>query len=112
MTNIKRGQIYHMDLGEVEPGTITSVQKGKRYVIIVSNNKNNECAKTVNVLPCTSKTHKVYPFHADLEIYRASLALAEQIVTVDKSALGEFVREASAAEMMGVDKAIRLQLGL
>lgn len=66
-----------------------SVQNGYRPVFILSNNKNNICAPTLNVIPLTSKMNKrQLPIHVELWDYhkyglkKPSTMLVEQITTV------------------------------
>ena len=50
--NIKRGEIYLVDLGNQKG----SIQSGKRPVVVISNNMNNKYSPTINILPITSKS--------------------------------------------------------
>ncbi|MFQ5688404.1 MAG: type II toxin-antitoxin system PemK/MazF family toxin [Candidatus Scalindua sp.] len=54
----KRGDIWLVSL---EP--VVGHEIGKtRPSLVISNNRNNQFADTVTVLPITSKTEKIYPF--------------------------------------------------
>lgn len=72
----------------------SSVQEGERPVLIVSNDKNNRFANTVNVVPFTTKMKRLeMPTHVVVENDpgwtngRASMALVEQMTTIDKHRL-------------------------
>jgi len=87
----KRGDIFFLDLGQ----HTDSRQSGFRPVILVSNDLANKYSPIVTVIPVTSKPKKQLPTHVLLPLYstnaldRPCTALAEQILTVDKIALGE-----------------------
>lgn len=68
-----------------------SVEKGKRPVIVMSNDIGNELANTVCVVPLTSKVDKKpLPTHVyinDPILKKPSLVLTEQIRVIDKTEL-------------------------
>ena len=115
-----RGDIWFADLGE-HPGT--SVQSGCRPVLIVSNNIGNEHAETINVLPMTRQLKKPgLPCHTELtssviidkhQEMCLSMVLAEQITTISKTQLRNYVgRVDDAALLTDIDTAIGQQLSL
>ena len=62
--DLKRGMIVFVDLGSVDEGRSSSVQKGKRPCLIVSNNANNKFSGNLSVIVLTSKmTKKPLPTH-------------------------------------------------
>jgi mRNA interferase MazF len=75
-----------------------SIQSGYRPVFVLSNNKNNTYAPTVNVIPMTSKMNKrKLPVHVELWDYeqygleRPSTLLVEQTTTVSVDDLGKCI---------------------
>ena len=115
MRMYKRGEIYLASLGE---GT-GSEQKGERPVLIVQNDKGNKYSPTVTVVPITTKIHKSYsmPTHVRLGkncgLERESAAVTEQITTIDKSKLGQYVGcVANRVMITAVNRAMRIQLGM
>lgn len=83
-------EIWMCDLGSNGVG----IQSGYRPVLILSNDRNNLFAPTVNVAPLTTKMNKRnLPVHVELWDYRAygllapSTILIEQITTVHVNAL-------------------------
>ena len=114
MSNIQRGDIYYADLGEV----VGSEQGGVRPVMVVQNNIGNRHSPTVIVAPITSKQHKkplpthvqIFPFDSGLPL--ASTVLLEQVRTLDKSRLRQFVHTAEGGVMCLVDKALAVSLGM
>ena len=104
---VKRGEVWYANLGRFDN---TSVQRGCRPVLIVSNNPSNEKSGMVTVLPMTTKMKKTwYPSHVsinDSDIkqrsagqLQPSLILVEQIRTVDKSDLQNRVGFIKSAKM-------------
>lgn len=84
----RRGDIYRIDFGKKED---SSVQGGIRPAIILSNNKNNKHSPTVTVIKLTSQIKKEWmSVHVTMVGYglpKTSMALAEQITTIDKKDL-------------------------
>lgn len=115
--NLKRGDIVYVDLGQ-HPDS--SVQSGFRPCIVVSNDMNNKYAKTINVIPFSSKMKKnpvhvvVKQSHVKGFLDRESDCLAEQITTIDKkriiSKIGHIPEESLV--MKQINNAMRLQFGL
>lgn len=77
-----------------------SIQNGYRPVFVLSNNKNNTYAPTVNVIPLTSKMNKRnLPVHVELWNYkqygleRPSTLLVEQMTTVSVDNLDRCIGE-------------------
>ena len=115
-----RGDIWFADLGE-HPGT--SIQSGCRPVFIVSNNIGNYHAETLNVLPMTRHLKKAeLPCHTELnpevvsdnhQHMDASMILAEQITTISKSQLRNYVGRVEDEEFTAlIDHAVSRQLAL
>lgn len=111
----KRGEIYFAGLGEHNIG---SEQSGTRPVLIVQNNIGNKYSPTVIVACLTSRTFKnEIPTHvrlnaAEYKLPADSLVLCEQIKTIDKSRLLNFVAVLNANDERRVNAALRLSLGL
>lgn len=113
---IKRGEIYYADLGKPEK---TQVQKGLRPVAIVSNNVGNFYSPTVIVAPLTSKIKKQeLPTHTELTkdglngLEFNSMALLEQVTTIDKNNLKLKIGEICNDDMIKIDKCLKISLGL
>ena len=106
MKEIKRGQIYLADLNPV----MGSEQGGIRPVVVIQNNIGNRFSPTIIVAAITARTKKNIPTHARLQstgLPKDSTALLEQIRTIDKSRLIEFMGEVSKAEMSEIVEALR-----
>lgn len=110
---VKRGEIYYADLSPV----VGSEQGGVRPVLIIQNDIGNKYSPTVIVSAITSQLSKAkLPTHIDLSaekynLPKNSVALLEQIRTLDKRRLKEKVTSLSPEKMREVNKAILISLG-
>ena len=110
---IKRGEIYIADLDPV----IGSEQGGERPVLIIQNNVGNTYSPTVIVLAITSRYQKKknMPTHIPIEssdLAMNSIALVEQVRTIDKTRLIHYIGRASKESMEAVDKALKISIGV
>ena len=110
--NVKRGDIYHADLNPV----FGSEQGGYRSVLVIQNNIGNKYSPTVIVAAITSKekmklqTHIAIPEIEGLE--KDSVVLLEQLRTLDKRRLENYVCTLDCTEMEKINKAIRRSTGI
>ena len=90
---VKKGEVYYADLNPV----IGSEQGGCRPVVIVQNNTGNLYSPTTIIVPVTArKRKKALPTHIKVKgagLPKKSIALLEQLRTIDKSRLKEKVGE-------------------
>ena len=106
---MNRGDVYWVNF---DPAVGSEIQK-KRPAVIVSNNLNNQYMPRVQVLPLTSNISKVYPCEALITLRgKTSKVLADQITTVDKIRIGEFIGALNYTEIIIINKIIKLQLDL
>lgn len=112
--NIKRGDIYYADLDPV----VGSEQGGIRPVLIISNEVGNKHGNTVIVAPITSRIRNKakLPTHILIEYFdgldRNSIVLTEQIRTLDKQRLGEFIGTLDRERLLAVNFAAMISLEL
>jgi len=112
--NIKRGEVY---LAALDPVIGREISK-TRPVVVLSNNKNNEFAGTVTVLPITSKnTSKIYPFEVFLpkatgNLPKNSKVKADQIRTLDKTRLVKKIGKLGQKDISEIERAIKIHLGI
>lgn len=110
---IKRGDIYYADLSPV----VGSEQGGVRPVLVIQNDIGNKYSPTVIVSAITSQLGKAkLPTHIELSaekynLPKNSVALLEQIRTLDKQRLKERITTLSSDKMREVNKAILISLG-
>mgnify|MGYP000892195509 CR=1 FL=1 len=109
---IRRGEIYIADLDPV----VGSEQGGNRPVLVLQNNVGNKFSPTVIVAPLTSRTGKTnIATHVTLKtdfMERESIVLLEQIKTIDKKRLREFVGQLINEEMTRINYALKVSLDL
>lgn len=87
---IKRGDVFYADLDHI----IGSEQGGIRPVLVVQNNVGNKYSPTVVVLP------------------NDSVILAEQICTIDRNRLRNYVGSVGFEIMDKLDKAVKISIGV
>lgn len=111
---IKRGDIYYADLSPV----VGSEQGGIRPVLIIQNDVGNKHSPTVICAAITSRMNKAkLPTHIEISaekynIVKNSVILLEQIRTIDKQRLKEFVCHVDSQMMKKVNDAIQISLEL
>lgn len=112
----RRGDIHYTDLG---PAT-DCCACGVRPVVIISNDTANAYSPTVTIIPMTSRMKKRnQPTHVILRrkdasgISRPSMALCEQVRSIDKEKLGSRVgRIISQDAMEEIARALQVQIGV
>ena len=116
----QRGEIWFAELG-YQLGT--SIQGGCRPVIVISNDIGNLHAETVNVLPMTRHLKKPdLPCHTVLnptvisdtrQMLDPSMVLAEQVTTIDKSQLRNYVGRVEDCSLLNsINNSLASQLAL
>lgn len=104
---VQRGEIYHADLNPV----FGSEQGGYRPVLIIQNNRGNRHSPTVIIAAITSRPKTKLPTHVLIRgiegLEKESFVLLEQIRTLDKLRLEDYVGKLNREQMMKVDKALR-----
>ena len=115
ITRYVRGGIYYADLGEA----IGNEQAKTRPVVIVSNELNNTHANTVTTVPITSAVKTALPVHVTIPCVQNSyngedtnIVLCEQIRTISKERIKNFLGILDADTMYKIEKAMRIQLGM
>lgn len=112
MEKVKRGEIYYADLSPV----VGSEQGGVRPVLILQNDMGNRYSPTTMVAAITSrKTKSDLPTHVSIFVTglkSESIVLLEQIRTIDKTRLGEYIGKLGKDDMGRVDHAIFVSLGI
>jgi len=111
---IKRGDLYYADLGQ----GIGSEQCGLRPTVIIQNNIGNKHSNTVIIAAITSKLvrKQFIPTHCRVQaqhgLSRVSYILLEQIQTIDKTRLGEYIGKLDNKALRRVDRALAVSVGL
>ncbi len=116
----RRGDIWFADLGD---HIGTGVQGGCRPVFVISNDIGNTHSDTLNVLPMTGNLKKLdLPCHLAVQpekvsdahqSFHVSMILAEQITTISKAQLKNYVgRVENAVLLRQIDRTVCLQFGM
>lgn len=106
---MNRGDVYWVNFA---PSIGSEIRK-KRPAVIISNNLNNLYMSRVQVMPITSNINQIYPSEALVLIQnRQGKAVADQITTVDKSRIANFICTLNEVEIHSINKIIKLQLGI
>lgn len=112
MREIKRGDMYYANLNPI----IGSEQGGIRPVLILQNDKGNRHSPTTIVAALTSRqTKSELPTHVTLtavSLERKSVIMLEQIRTIDKSRLLDYIGSLSEENMKLVNEALAVSLGI
>ena len=96
---VRRGDIYYADLSPV----IGSEQGGVRPVLVIQNDVGNKHSPTVICAEISAKKYR---------LVKNSVVLLEQIRTLDKKRLKEYICHVDGTFMEEVNEAIRISLEL
>lgn len=111
---VKRGDLFYADLSPV----VGSEQGGVRPVIVVQNDMGNKYSPTIIVVPVTSQLKKSkLPTHVSLSankfgLPKNSVALLEQLRTIDKRRLRDKLGSFDKSVMLKIDAAIAISVGI
>lgn len=104
-----KGQIYYV----YPTNVVGSEQESGRPAIIVSNNLGNEFSDVVEVVYLTTKEKKFMPTHVKItSSNRPSTALCEQIHTVSKERIGNYINEVTSSELTCIERALLASLDI
>jgi len=104
-----RGDVWWV---EFDPSVGSEIRK-TRPAVIVSNDAANRNLARVVVIPLTSNTGRQYPGEAIVTVGgQSSKAMADQIMAADKMRLKGQLGALSKADMLAVEDAIKIHLGL
>ena len=111
---IRRGDLYYAELDPI----VGSEQAGTRPVLVVSNDIGNQYSPVIVIVPITSRRmgRKRLPTHVEVRIPELlkndSTALTEQIRTIDKLRLKEYIGSLPDYLMKDVNKALAISIGI
>jgi mRNA interferase MazF len=106
---MKRGEVWWV---EFDPFVGSEIRK-TRPAVIVSNDAANRNLARVVVVPLTSKTERLYPGEAFVTLSgKPGKAMADQIMSADKSRLKNLMDSLSKSDMTALETAILIHLGM
>ena len=109
---IRRGDVYYADLS----GVVGSEQGGVRPVVVVQNDKGNKYSTTLIVAPISKKMSKPpLPTHVIFSVSQlnyVSMILLEQLRTIDKERLGQWIFTLDQSTIEKINAALRISLEL
>ncbi|MDI9501459.1 MAG: type II toxin-antitoxin system PemK/MazF family toxin [Bacillota bacterium] len=111
---IRRGDMFYADLTL----GVGSEQSGCRPVLIIQNDTGNKHSNTVIAAIITSRisTKAKLPTHVPIKAQQGlghdSLVLLEQIRTIDKMRLNEYIGTLDSEAISQVDRALAVSVGL
>jgi mRNA interferase MazF len=114
MAKVKRGDVFYAELDPV----IGSEQGGVRPVLIIQNDVGNQHSPTTIVAAITGQLTKAkLPTHVDLAgrengLAKNSVVLVEQVRTIDKTRLKEYICTLDKQIMEQVDQALLISMGV
>ena len=111
---VQKNEIYYADLNPVQG----SEQGGIRPVLIIQNDIGNKASPTVIIAAITSKgKQKGLPTHVTIRLEEGSLpkesmAMLEQIRTIDKDRLIKYVGRIDTGSANAIERASLASLGI
>lgn len=110
-TTISRGEVYYISS---KNDTIGSEQRSGRPAVIVSNNANNSHSECVEVCYLTLQEKTPLPTHIKITqgICFNSTVLCEQVTTISKERIGDYMCRLSDSTMEKIDEALIVSLGI
>lgn len=113
ITKFTRGMVYWINIPDVFGGNVIS---GRRPCVIVSNDVGNMYSEIITVVPCTTNQQKVnsQPTHCTIGLFTniTSIALCENIITINKKMATDFIGVLDPYTMKNVDKCVKITLTL
>lgn len=106
---IFRGDIFYV---ESIGNCYGSEQRANRPGIVVSNDLANKHSPNVEMVFLTSQEKKPLPTHVEVIAKVPSIALCENIQTVSKERLSDFIKSCTTTEMKKIDEALLISLGM
>lgn len=106
---MRRGEVWWVSF----PSSVGEEIQKERPALIVSNDIANRLLNRVQVVPLTSNVDRLFPSEAYVLVNKVQhKAMADQLTTVSKKRITNQMGTISQSDMQGVERAIRVQLGL
>jgi mRNA interferase MazF len=111
---VHKNEVYYADLSPV----IGSEQGGIRPVLIIQNDIGNKMSPTIIIAAITSRKKKMrMPTHVPIKmaqgkLQKNSIAMLEQIRTIDKARLREYIGNIEPITVQRINRAICISLNI
>lgn len=109
---VHRGEIFYILNGETGyTGSEMMISQG-RPGVIVSNDIGNKNASIVSVVFLTTKVKNSMPTHVPIKCKCPSIAMCEQVYTISKKRIGDYIGKLTDEEMAAINEALSVSLGI
>lgn len=106
---MKRGEVWWV---EFDTSVGSEIRKTGPAVIVSNDSANRNLARVI-VIPLTTNTSRQYPGEALISVAgKPGKAMADQIMAADKARLKTLLGSLSKEDMLKVEDAIQVQLGM
>ncbi len=111
---VHKNEVYYADLSPV----VGSEQGGTRPVLVIQNDIGNQASPTIIIAAITSRQKKLtLPTHVPIKLEEGrlpknSIAMLEQIRTIDKDRLQNYVGKIDKTSAEAIEKASLTSLGI
>ena len=109
----RRGQVWYRKV-DSEDNTKSSIQKGNRPVIIMSDDRSNETNSFVSVIPLTTEKKPMIPINVKVTSPTGvkQVALCNQLYPINKLDLENYMYTLSVSTMINVERGMMIAYGL
>lgn len=113
MQEVRKGQLYYVDLGT----GVGSEQNGTRPCLIIQNDKGNKHSPTTIIAIGTTKKQKSHlPTHywlsGDCGTPKDTMIECEQVRVIDKARLGDYIGTINNKDMQEINKCLKVSFEL
>lgn len=106
---MQRGEVWWVNF---DPSVGGEIQK-QRPALILSNDASNKHLNRLQVIPLSTRVERLYPSEVVVTLNgKPHKAMADQLTTVSKVRLSDRIGRLAAADLVQVERVVKLQLDL